>query len=186
MNQPPPYGQPQGYGPTPGYGPPPGAFGPPQFPPPKKGMGVGTILLIIGGICLLLFGGCVGLIAFAGKSAADKQAKEKQEFEDQKAMEVSAETLIADYGKNEIAGDQKYKGKKLKVTGEIKSIASGINDEPTIHLGKVGELEFETVMVEDLDKSTAAKLEKGKTITVICKGNGEFIGSPVLKDCKID
>jgi hypothetical protein len=149
-------------------------------------MGVGTILLIIGGICLLLFGGCVGFIAYVGKSASDKVEKEKKEFDDQKATEVSAETLIADYAKNEVAGDQKYKGKKLKVTGEIKSITSGIGDEPVVHLGKAGELEFETVMVEDLDKASAAKLEKGKSITVVCKCDGEFIGSPVLKQCKMD
>ena len=186
MNQPPPYGPPQGYGPTPGYGPPPGAFGAPQFPPPKKGMGVGTILLIIGGVFLLLFGGCVGIIALGAHSVSEKAEKDKKEFDDQKAMEVTAEALIADYSKNEVAGDQKYKGKKLKVTGSIKSIDSGINDEPVVHLGSTTELQFETVMVEDLDKSAAAKLEKGSTITVVCKGDGEFIGSPVLKKCKID
>jgi len=149
-------------------------------------MGVGTILLIIGGVLLALFGGCVALVGLGAKSVADKEAKEKKDWEDQSAMEVEAETLIADYKKNEVAGDQKYKGKKLKVSGEIKSIDSGFSDEPIVHLGKVGELEFETVMVEDLDKSVAAKLEKGKHITVVCKGDGEMIGSPILKKCKID
>ncbi len=100
-------------------------------------------------------------------------------------LPVSATEMLDDYAKNEVAGDQKYKGKKLQVTGKINRIDSGIGDSPVVHLGTGSEMEFKSVVVHDLDKSDAAKLRKGDSLTVVCTGDGEIIGSRVLGKCRI-
>src|SRR4051794_35336307 len=72
---------PQGYGPPPsqGYGPPPQGYGPqgygPGFPPPKKPMSTGMIVLIVFGC---LFGGCIVLGAIGSAGNKNKAAPEEK------------------------------------------------------------------------------------------------------------
>jgi hypothetical protein len=173
---PPGYGPPPGppgYGP-PGYGPPPGYGG----PPPKKGLSVWAYLGIG---ALVLFGGCVAVCAVGVNQAGKEAKKEKEAFDDAKSMKVTADELTEAYEKNEVSADEKYKGKKIEITGVIERIDSGFNDEPQIVLKAKN---FIGVRCEGLSKKDAGKLEKGSEITLVCKGDGEIIGSPQLKDCK--
>ena len=39
--------------------------------------------------------------------------------------------------------------------------------------------------MEDGEAGKAAQLSKGQQITVLCKGGGMVIGSPMLRDCVI-
>lgn len=172
---PPPQGYPpQGYGPPPGY--PPHGYG----PPPKKGL---SIWAWLGIITLVGFGGCLGMCAIGMKGVADKAEQEKSDFDKQDVMKVTPAEIASAYEKNEVAGDEKYKGKKIEITGKIDSISSDFSDDPVIHL--TGLNAFNNVMLNGIDKATASKLEKGATITAVCKGGGEIVGSPVLNDCKI-
>lgn len=98
-------------------------------------------------------------------------------------MEVTAATLFADYKANEVAADNKYKGRALKVSGTIGSISKDVMDEPYITL--IAENEFETVQAS-FSKSalpSLSKLHKGDGVTVTCKGNGMILTSPML-NCK--
>jgi len=171
---------PNGYGPPPGY--PPQGYPPPGYqpqPPPKKGIGV---LGWIGITSLILFGGCFGMCAVASKGVADKGASEKKAYEAEPAVRVTADELIAAYQANEISADSEYKGKKLRVTGALASIDSGMNDEPILHIGsKV----FPTVSARGVSKSSAVALTKGAQITVECKGDGEIGGMPMLSGCEL-
>ena len=95
---------------------------------------------------------------------------------------IDARSLQADYSANEIAADQKYKGKRLQVSGVVDSIASDIADEPVVVLEDGG---FAGVHVEGLPTTVAANLAKGQTITVNCLGNGEMLGVPQLNECSL-
>jgi hypothetical protein len=96
------------------------------------------------------------------------------------AMAVAASALYAAYDANEIAADQQFKGKLLKVTGTIEAIDSDLTDEPVVRLAAG---DFDSVMVKGLPATSAASLSKGQQVTVVCQGGGEVIGSPVLDDC---
>lgn len=99
-------------------------------------------------------------------------------------MAVNAKDLVADYEGNEVAADQKYKGKMLEVSGTVASIQSGIGDGAIVQL--IGTNEFQTANAQgDKDFTQyAGTLKKGQKITIICKSDGEVIGFPQLSQCK--
>lgn len=150
------------------------------MPPKKKGM---PWWAWVGLAILLFFAGCVAVCAIGIKGISDEEQKKKEEFEKAEAIKVSASELASAYKKNEVAADEKYKNKKIEISGEIESIDSGVGDEPRIRL-QSGEL-FVAVTLEGISKAEAKKLNKGDKLTAVCKGDGEIIGSPQLKDCKI-
>lgn len=137
-------------------------------------------------IGMAIFAGTVGALGAAGeaerKAEMQSPATEISKAEVVDAVAVDAATLHQAYAANEIAADQLYKGKPLKVTGKIAEIASDVTDEPVVSL-RVSE--FESVHATGLPKDVAATLAKGQTITVTCIGAGEMIGTPVLSDCKL-
>lgn len=135
--------------------------------------------------------GALGSAANAGHTTSDQpsavesapaETTETVEAVAADAVAVDAATLHRAYAANEIAADELYKGKPLKVTGKVADIASDVSDEPVVSL-QVSE--FESVHATGLPKDVAAKLAKGQSITVTCVGGGEMVGTPILDDCKL-
>lgn len=60
---------------------------------------------------------------------------------DEPLIVVSARELDSDYDDNEVAADQKYKGKILEVSGIVASIDSSVGDQAIVQL--VGKNEFQ-------------------------------------------
>jgi hypothetical protein len=99
-------------------------------------------------------------------------------------IKISASDLYASYHANEVAADGKYKGRILEVRGIVTTIGKDVLDNPYVSLAG-SDNEFESVNAYfGKDKADElAKLSKGESISVTCRGNGMSIGSPVL-DCK--
>ncbi len=153
----------QGY-PPPGYGYP---------PPPKKGLGLGTLAGIGAGVAAV----ALVVLALVGRKEQERQ------WDAESAIVVTADEMVATYKGNEIAGDQKYKGKKVEITGEVERIDSDVTDEPVVILAAKDSLLG--VRVEGLSKAAAAKLTKATQATFICKGAGELVGSPRVDGCSV-
>lgn len=139
---------------------------------------VSPIFYFIG---LAVLAGTIGATAEAGKRekvATAAVAPLANRVAD--ALAVDASGLHAAYGENEVAANQMYKGKLLRVSGVVEAIDSGIGDEPNVRLSAGG---FDSVLVKGLPSATAAGLTKGQRITLVCNGAGEIVGSPVLDDC---
>ena len=83
---------------------------------------------------------------------------------------ITASKLYKEYNANEIAADEKYKGKIIEITGVIRDIGNDIMDNAYITL--VGDEYFGDIQCYFNEKSVVAKLSKGKRITVIgsCSG----------------
>ncbi len=58
----------------------------------------------------------------------------KESTTQQEIISITAEQLYKDYEANEIAADQKYKNKSIKVTGTVRVIGKTIGDAPFINL----------------------------------------------------
>ena len=103
---------------------------------------------------------------------------------DEPLIVVSAREIASDYDDNEVAADQKYKGKILEVSGIVASIDSSVSDQAIVQL--VGKNEFQTVSTQGNNDFTqyATTLKKGQNVVLICKGDGEVIGFPQLKNCQ--
>lgn len=103
------------------------------------------------------------------------------------AVSVTATELTKAYKDNEIAANDKFKGKQLMVSGKIESIEAGITDKPELVLAANIDYGMSnpraTLADSDLDK--AKSLKKGQNIKMLCVGNSEVAGTPMLEDCKI-
>ena len=89
------------------------------------------------------------------------------------SVTISASKLYKEYNENEIAADEKYKGKIIEVTGVIRDIGNDIMDSAYITL--IGDEYFGDIQCYFNEKSVVAKLSKGKRITVIGSCSGLMI-----------
>jgi hypothetical protein len=161
-------------------------------------MSVWMILLIVfGGMMLLGIGSCVVCVGMVGKAASDAQnsrpgstagslgSPKGPPAPTTPPMTVSAKQLYADYHANEVAADEKYKGKNLLVSGTIVSIDKDAFDNMQLRLS-VGDqfgLEYVMATLDDSQKGKAMALAKGKSVTVVGRGGTMIMGSPTLDDC---
>jgi hypothetical protein len=95
---------------------------------------------------------------------------------------VSAKDLVKAYKENELAADEKYRGKKLQVAGKITGIASVLSSIQVDLQGK----DFVTVKCSfpEERKAEVAKLKNGQNVTLLGTGDGMtatlYVG---LNDC---
>jgi hypothetical protein len=99
-------------------------------------------------------------------------------------IEISANSLYGAYEQNEVAADEKYKNKKLGVTGIIGDIGKDVFDEPYVSL-KISYLQNINCYFDDKNNKLISKLRKGQRITVIGNCEGKSITNVILKDCEI-
>lgn len=138
----------------------------------------------------------VALFAALAGGSLDKSssASSKRESDDSKpaeaddtpAIDVAAGELFDAYHENEVAADDRFKGKKLRVTGTIASIDKDFLDNVVVRLQTANQFQSVMATVREAEKSTAAKLKKGQKATVTCKGRGMVVGSPSLDDCTFE
>lgn len=155
-------------------------------------------------ILLVVFVGLVVLIGIFGDNKSAKPAQsasenvtmqdEQLQQEDgenaqaeesvEQAIEVSSLQLSKDYENNEIAADKKYKGNLLQVTGKVQGIDSDFSNDAVVLLNANNQFMSVRATGDEAFNEYAATLSKGKSITLLCRGNGEVIGSASLKDCQ--
>lgn len=181
-----------------GYGPPPQQW---QGPPPKRGIGAGTVVLIIFGC---LFSGCVGLCALGARNAqstarataADPASPAKKSAPvavsepaaPKSYTKVSAATLIADYDGNEIRGDNAWKDKDVEVTGTVRSIDKGPFGGLYVVLTTGDRMNFHSVHVnlKKSEEGRAANLNKGDSATFKGRVQGYVVGSVSVRDAELE
>ena len=117
------------------------------------------------------------------RANAKKEAAAKAEMAS--AVTVSATDLFSAYQGNEVSADERFKGKKLLVSGTVSKVDKGplgglyvrlVTANPFIHID---------ASLEDSEKSKAGQLEKGDAVKLLCEGNGMVIGRVQLGDCTV-
>jgi len=136
------------------------------------------------GIGLLILG-FVFIAVLVSHSSSSQGAQDSSSVTTPQAISISAPRLWADYNANEVAADNKYKGRRLVVQGQVGSISKGIVDDVYLLLSTYNEFESVHADLRAEYKSEAAELHIGQIITVDCEGGGMVLGSPFLKDCSI-
>ncbi len=112
----------------------------------------------------------------AAAASADKDLKAS-------SISVTSTELFNAYQGNEVAADDKYKGRKLLVTGTVASVDKGAFGGLHLRLATPNEFMSTMCSMEDSEKSQLAQLSKGETVRVLCKGQGIVVGSPSLGGC---
>jgi len=110
-------------------------------------------------------------------NATASAAEKRQEIP---TIKVSATDLYAEYMANEVTANDRYEDKMLEITGEVRNVDQTLGSYYA-HLKGDG---FGSVSCKLEDKSDAASLSAGQTITFIGKGDGK-LGFPRVTDCRI-
>jgi hypothetical protein len=97
------------------------------------------------------------------------------------AIHVKGPDLLRDYRKNEVAADDKYKGKLVEVDDIVSDIQAGALSGAWLNLSG-GSLR---AGFEDAEKGPVAKLQKNQRVTVVCTCNGLTLGTLFLRDCSL-
>jgi len=108
---------------------------------------------------------CMAIFCCAGGRESTRGTSSSQP-----AIIVTAPELISDYQANEIAADQRYKGRVIQVSGAVESIGKDIVDSMYITL-KSGE-KYDVVSVQCFFDDSAgprlARLRESDNVTVVC------------------
>ena len=147
--------------------------------------------LIAIGVVLTLSAGCYGMAPpfsdEARRQAADRerQRQEREREREQRAIEnaiqVSAADLVAAYGANEVAADDYFRGRLIRVTGPVSSIGETLGTM-SVSLGRT----FSSIqcMMLDEERQNVARLRQGQVVTLVGTGAGAFLG-PVVRQCRV-
>jgi hypothetical protein len=147
----------------------------------------GGILRKIGLILLPLF--LLGAI-FGEKSESGKsRTKSSEPITEQQAQmtPISARELLDQFESNEIAAVSNFSGKRIKISGKITKISTGIFDtDLLVDIGFVGpffDRTYATCSFVASEKKSLAKFSKGQDVVILGYVNGKLLGDVHLYDC---
>lgn len=98
---------------------------------------------------------------------------------------MSADALARAYNANEIAADEKYKGKAVIISGKIQNIGKDILGSPFVVVGGSGMLDGVQCMFAKSATSSLASLSKGRTVTISGTVSGKMLTWVMMSDCQL-
>ena len=137
----------------------------------RQKQGMSSLLKII----LIVIGTGFVFAIFIGKTPPP--AEKSQAPPEPAPIAITAEQLYAEYDKNEIAADQKYKNKTLVVTGKIRDLGKTIGDMPYVYLA-TGAFSHQVMVMfpAKVYDDKLATFNRGTTIDVTGKCTGMTLG----------
>lgn len=160
----------------------------PYYKPKKKK--IGGIIAAVLIVCMFAFAATMGILFGEeepidnNSSQVSSEVKSEPEIE---YIEVTANQLWQDFSDNEVAAEQKYTGKYVKVTGVVSEINSASTLISANVLLTVDDAMFSCVQCNFTKKNSEqlANLTKGQTVTIIgtC---GDLNLNVHINDCEIE
>lgn len=96
----------------------------------------------------------------------------------------TADQLFSAYNANEVATDEGIKGTDVEVTGRVQEVAKDFTDSVVISLASSNEFMPARMSMKDSERSHAATLKLGMTVTIVCQQMQRVIGSPSGRKCQ--
>lgn len=117
------------------------------------------------------------------ESKPETKPEEKPEPVEE-VIAITAAELYQAYEDNEVAADQKYKGKTLEVSGTINNIGKDIIDRMYITLDTGDIILSVQVYFKKEHEDVIASLSKGQDVTIIGTGDGQSM-NVMIKNAQI-
>lgn len=111
-------------------------------------------------------------------SSSDAPASKVREL-----VKISSSELFKAYEDNEVATDERLKGKDVLVSGTVQSIDKDAFDNIVVTFRTSNEFMPARMQMKDSEKATAVSLKKGVKSAVQCQKMSRIIGSPAGSDC---
>ena len=158
-----------------------------QKRPANKKLGCGIAIAVV--LIFLFIGAIVGGSGESEGNATTKKSTTERTTE--AIIEISAEALINEYKENEIKASQKYKGKRLRITGLVDSVGQNdmvvLNDSYYIYVDYGDAYDFNNIRCSLNNNSVdrAAELKNGDKIVIEGRCDGFSVISVDMYDCVI-
>lgn len=140
------------------------------------------ILIIVIGLIVL---GFIGAMLSDDEPSTAASTNTTADAPVETAIPVTAQQLFDAYDSNEVAADKQYKGQLLQISGTVASIDSGLTDNAQVQLATSNDFMSVSATGDENFDNAAASLNKGQSVTLLCRGEGEVIGSPMVGDCVV-
>ncbi len=152
--------------------------------PLKKGRGCLPVILtlLIVGVVAAIFGGHDKPTPSAESHTSPTSIPPEQPIHRQ-VTKFTADQLFNAYKANEVATDEGIKGTDVEVTGRVQEVAKDFTDSVVISLATGNEFMPVRMSMEDSERSYAATLKPGMTVTIVCQQMQRIIGSPSGRKC---
>ncbi len=135
------------------------------------------------GLCVLIL--CLVAI-FDNNNLSKSTANDNSVMEVQEpTIDTTAVNIFRAYDRNEIAADQEYTGRKIRVAGIVNEISSAYDNTAQVSLETDNRFKSVLTSGDRNFDAKAARLYKGQSIRMTCIGAGEVMGTPVLNNCVI-
>jgi len=140
-----------------------------------KWLGIGFVVLII-----------IGVVSSAGKSGNSQKSgsngtsQEKQQV--QEPTVIKAQELADDFDANQVAAENKWKGKLVQFSAEVTNIT-----DTGLSFSKVASKEFSMAQISCrvTDKQQLLSLKNGQTVTVKGVVGSQTIGVIDVSECQV-
>jgi hypothetical protein len=161
--------------------------------PKKRKSGCGTCGLIALGVLIAFIALIFFPIIFSGTNSETTQTESTQATTtpttaptEEPVIEITPSELYNAYEENEVAADNEYKGKKVRITGTIEDIGKDILDDVyiTINAGDYDEIQCYFENQKQIDK--VATLKSGEEVTIVGECSGLSILNVVLQNCELE
>lgn len=123
------------------------------------------------------------IAAVDGGGASQHNDSPARQAEVVEVFRTTAAQLHADYEANEVAADERMKGKLVEVSGRVMSIEKDFTDAIVVQLRTDNQFIGARMRMDDSQKSVAMNLQKGAQVTVVCKRMARIIGTPAGSAC---
>lgn len=100
------------------------------------------------------------------------------------SMTIAATALYADYNSNEVAADQKFKGKTLLVKGTIEDIGKDLLNTMYVTLAGNGMLANVQCFFGPAHETQIAGLRKGMTVSIVGRCDGKMM-NVLMRGCTL-
>lgn len=165
---------------------------PPQRAVPKRSVGVVERISKVA-VVVILLGGLIAAGAFlvwnheqdTSPTTLETSRSTVVRPPQEAAIDVSAADLERAYRSNEVAADNRYRGRLLRVSGTVASIEKDIFNDPQVSLRTNAYFEKVTCHFKG-DHPALAKLLRGQRVLLRGRGGGSMLGSPTVRHCAID
>lgn len=98
-------------------------------------------------------------------------------------ISITAKNLSSEYDANEIAGDKKYKGKRLLIKGVVDEVSKDIMGDVYVSLVGMNEMQVVQCYFEDGDKLD--ELSKGDVVLIEGECDGFLMVNVIIKNSKL-
>ena len=107
--------------------------------------------------------------------------------EQEVSMKVTANELYEAYSANEVAGDAKYKGKLVEVSGTVDTIGKDALSFPyiTFHVGGQYSLSRVQCVFPKTDEAQLAEVVKGKNMIIVGRVMGMTLGNIIIQESSL-